>query len=96
MSTRITNGIEPGTPISWAHISGTLLRPMRRAATAGNSASRSGVIVNRHDTRSPVSSPLRPSSSCISASVASRIASGVLSGTLLAPRSAISRIAGAA
>ena len=65
---------------------------MRRAATAGNSALRSGVSVNRQLTRSPVSSPLRPSSSCISASVASRIASASLAATVLAPRNAISRM----
>ena len=85
--------IAPGTPISCAHISGTRLSPMRRAATAGNSASRSGVSVNRQETRSPVSSPLRPSSSCISASVASRMASASLAATVLAPRSAMSRTA---
>src|SRR5215212_12190636 len=73
-------------------MSGTRLRPMRRAATAGNSASRSGVSVNRQLTRSPVSSPLRPISSCISASVASRIASDSLAATVLAPRNANSRI----
>jgi hypothetical protein len=42
---RITRGSEPGTGTSRAHISGTRFKPMLRAATAGNSASRSSVTV---------------------------------------------------
>src|SRR5215203_811894 len=76
-------------------MSGTRLSPMRRAATAGNSALRSGVSVKRQLTRSPVSSPLRPIISCISASVASRIESGSLAATVFAPRKAIRRMGAA-
>src|SRR5919108_2685255 len=92
MRTRMTLAIAPGTAISWAHISGTRLSPMRRAATAGNSASRSGVSVKMQLTRSPVSSPLRPISSCISVSVAARIASGSFAATVFAPRNPTKRM----
>src|SRR5919197_6741495 len=92
MSTRMTRGSEPGTGISRAHNSGTALSPIRRAATAGNSASRSAVSVKMQLTRSSAASELRASTSCISSSVAWRIASALLSSTVVAPRSAISRI----
>ena len=88
----MTLAMAPGTGISWAHSSGTALSPIRRAAAAGNSASRSGVSVKMQLTRSPAPSSLRSSSSCISASVASRIASAALAATVLAPLSATSRM----
>ena len=44
---RTTRGMAPGTGISVAHISGTAWKPVLRAASAGNSAVRSGVTVNR-------------------------------------------------
>src|SRR3954447_10872851 len=93
MSTRMTRGSAPGTGISRAHSSGTAERPMLRAATAGNSASRSGVRVKMQLTRSCADSPLRARISRISSSVAPIIASAVFSATVLAPRRAISRMA---
>src|SRR3954469_5181160 len=92
MSTRMTFGSAPRTGISRAHSSGTLLSPISRAATAGNSASRSGVSVKMQLTRSSMASPLRPRISRISVSVAARIASAVFSVTVLAPRSATTRM----
>src|SRR3954447_8393119 len=88
----MTRASEPGTLTSRAHSSGTWLRPIRRAATAGNSASRSSVSVKMQDTRSSVARPLRSSSVRMTASVAVRIASASLPSTLLAPRSAMSRM----
>src|SRR4051794_11586939 len=88
MSVRTTRGIEPGTSISWAHSSGTWPKPSRRAATAGNSASRSGVSVKiALTTRSGVSS-LRVRISRTSSSVAARIASRSFFSTVAAPRRA--------
>src|SRR5207245_6067741 len=40
-------GFEAGTAISCAHINGTSPQPSWRAAAAGNSAVRSGVVVNQ-------------------------------------------------
>src|SRR5947209_5522996 len=40
-------GFEAGTAISWAHSNGTSPQPNRRAAAAGNSEVRSGVVVNQ-------------------------------------------------
>src|SRR5829696_2559624 len=88
----MTRSSAPGTGISRAHSSGTRLSPIRRAATAGYSASRSSVSVKMQLTRSSADSPLRLSSSRMRSSVASRIASASLSCTVVAPRSAISRI----
>ena len=85
----MTRGSEPGTGISRAHSSGTRLRPIRRAATAGNSASRSWVRVKMQLTRASGSSRLRASISPISSSVACRIASASLASTVVAPRTAI-------
>src|SRR5579872_259146 len=85
-------GIEPGTGTSRAHRSGTRCRPSRRAATAGNSASRSAVSVKMQLTMSCECRPLRAISSRISSPVAVRIDSASLASTLLAPRSANSRI----
>src|ERR671924_498957 len=59
MRTRITFGSAPGTGISRAHSSGTLDSPISRAATAGNSASRSGVSVKMQLTRSSAPSAMR-------------------------------------
>src|SRR3954447_2012550 len=92
MRMRMTRGSEPGTGSSRAHSSGTLLRPMLRAATAGNSASRSSVSVKMQLTRSGTSSALRSSSSRINSPVAARIGSDSLTSTVVAPRSAMSRI----
>ncbi len=86
--TRITRGIDPGTAISRQQSSGTEERPALRAATAGNSASRSSVVVNRQLTRSAASSSLRAISSLISSSVAPRIALASLASAWTAPRTA--------
>src|ERR1044071_1311949 len=94
MSTRMTRGSAPGTGISREHSSGTRLSPMRRAATAGNSASRSGVSVKMQLTIESPSRRLRSSSSCMSSSVAWRIGSDSLASTVVAPRRAIKRICG--
>ena len=48
----MTRGSEPGTGISRAHSSGTRSKPEARAATAGNSASRSSVSVKMQLTTS--------------------------------------------
>src|SRR3954454_8939226 len=92
MRTRMTCGSAPGTGISRAHRSGTDERPISRAATAGNWASRSGVSVKMQLTRSSAPRALRESSVRISSSVADRIASAGFSVTVLAPRSATSRM----
>src|SRR4051794_33922341 len=92
MSTRMTRGSEPGTGTSRAHISGTWPKPSWRAATAGNSASRSSVSVNRQLTTSSGTSSLRFMISRISHSVAPRMASAVLRSTVIAPRRAKSLI----
>src|SRR6185295_1169289 len=85
---RITRGIAPGTSISRAQISGTVSRPSRRAATAGNSASRSPVVVKRQLTIASARSSLRSSSSRINSSVAPTIASASLASACTAPRTA--------
>jgi hypothetical protein len=56
----MTCGMDPGTSTSLAHSSGTRSKPRRRAATAGNSASRSLVSVKMHETTALGSSALRP------------------------------------
>ena len=61
------------------------------AATAGNSASRSSVVVKRQLTIASGSSSLRSISSRISSSVAPRIASASLASAWTAPRTAKSR-----
>src|SRR5436305_14778204 len=88
MSTLITRGIDPGTGTSRAHSRGTRLSPSRRAATAGNSASRSCVSVKMQLTIASATRLLRSISARMSSSVAARIASASLHRTLLAPRSA--------
>src|SRR5215218_1722203 len=65
---------------------------MLRAATAGNSASRSSVSVKMQLTRSSAARALRASSSRMSSPVASRIGADSLTSTVVAPRRAISRI----
>ena len=67
-----TDGIEPSTGISRAHISGTLPRPIRRAASAGNAERRSSVTVNSTLTRSSCSMSLRSRTDASSRSVASK------------------------
>src|SRR4051794_6740252 len=91
MSTRMTRGSEPGTGISRAHSSGTPSKPSRRAATAGNSASRSSVSVKMHETTTSGVRSLRFMISRMSHSVAPTIASASLRSTVEAPRRAWSR-----
>src|SRR5204862_4507387 len=90
---RITRGRAPGTGISREHSSGTPSRPSLRAATAGNSASRSSVAVKMHETMSSAVRSFRAMTSRTSSSVAPRIDSGSLRSTLVAPRMANSRMA---
>ena len=79
--------------ISWAQSSGTALSPMRRAATAGNSASRSG-SGSEDAAHHPLGDrSLRAMTSRISRSVASRTSSASLRSTEMAPRSANRRMA---
>src|ERR1044072_6098411 len=92
MSTRMTRGIEPGTGTSRAHSSGTCEKPMLRAATAGNSASRSSVSVKMQLTTSEGCKSLRLRISRSSHSVAPRIAPASLRSTDEAPRKAKSRM----
>src|SRR5215218_3948431 len=89
--TRITRSIEPGTGISRQQSSGTASSPMLRAATAGNSASRSSVVVNRQLTSASDARSLRSSSSRISSDVAATIAPASLAPACTAPRTAKSR-----
>src|SRR4051812_20533415 len=88
----MTRGSEPGTATSRAQSSGTALKPMLRAAAAGNSASRSLVSVKMQLTASSGRRPLRSRISCINDSVAPRIASASFASTVVAPRSANRRI----
>src|SRR3954453_23337245 len=89
----MTRGSELGTGISRAQSSGTALKPTLRAATAGNSASRSSVSVKMQLTQSCGSRSLRFMISRRSHSVAPRIASASFWSTVVAPRRAWSRIA---
>src|SRR3954454_12620563 len=91
MRTRITRGSAPGTGISRAHSSGTMSKPRRRAATAGNSASRSSVSVKMQLTTRSGARSLRFMISRMSHSVAPTIASASLRSTVVAPRRAWSR-----
>ena len=86
----MTRGSEPGTSISRVQISGTRSKPRRRAASAGNSALRSSVVVKMQLTNWSIASSLRSISAAISSSVAERMAAALFSGTLVAPRSAYS------
>src|SRR3954447_6768677 len=91
MSTRMTRGSDPGTGISRAQSSGTLSKPRRRAATAGNSALRSSVRVKMQLTTVSGPRSLRFMISRMSHSVAPTIASASLRSTVVAPRRAWSR-----
>src|SRR5215210_3860172 len=90
---RITRGSAPGTSISRAQSNGTSLRPSSRAATAGNSASRSEVQVKMQLTRSSWRSELRSSTARMSSSVAARMSSDAFRSTVVAPLSALSLMA---
>ena len=75
----MTRGSEPGTGISRAHSSGTRLSPISRAATAGNSASRSSVSVKMQlDEVVGVEPRCARSARASARSVASRMASASL------------------
>ena len=76
----------PGTPISVKFNSGTSVQPIRRAAAAGNSETRSGVTVNSADATSSGTKPLRSTISRSRRSVASRISAGSSRATVVAPR----------
>ena len=82
----------PGTGISVAQISGTSWKPILRAASAGNSAVRSGVAVNRTLITSSVVSSLRAITSVTSSAVPSSIASRSSVSTCTAPRTALTVI----
>src|ERR1017187_5795871 len=82
----------PGTAISDAQISGTSWKPILRAASAGNSAVRSGVAVNSTLITSSVVSSLRVMTSVTSSAVASSIASRPAESTCTAPRTALTFI----
>src|SRR4051812_969478 len=87
----MTRGSDPGTGISRAQSSGTLSKPSRRAATAGNSALRSSVRVKMQLTTVSGPMSLRFMISRMSHSVAPTIASASLRSTVVAPRRAWSR-----
>src|SRR5215212_7726002 len=89
--TRITLRIAPGTSSSRVQSSGTWSSPSLRAATAGNSALRSSVAVNRQLTMRSGSRSLRLISSRIRSSVAATIAVTSFDPTVTAPRTAQSR-----
>ena len=88
--TRMHIGSEPGTGISLAHRSGMLVSPAVRAATAGNSAVRSGVTVKMIEIRSSVTQAVAADHLARAARWSiSRIASAVFSETEMAPRIAL-------
>src|ERR1700730_11683735 len=82
----------PGTAISDAQISGTSWKPILRAASAGNSAVRSGVAVNSTLITSSVVSSLRVMTSVTSSAVPSSIASRSSVSICTAPRTALTVI----
>jgi hypothetical protein len=88
----MTIGSAPGTGTSRAQSSGTRSKPSLRAATAGNSASRSFVSVKMQLTTSGGPMSLRSMISRMSDSVAARMASASLRSTVVAPRRAKRRI----
>src|SRR3954447_12714954 len=96
MRTRMTRSRELGTGISRAHRSGTWSKPRLRAATAGNSASRSSVRVKMQLTTSSGRSSLRFMISRMSHSVAPVMASASFRSTVVAPRRAWSLAIGLA
>jgi hypothetical protein len=67
-------GFEEGTAISWPQSKGTSPQPKRRAAAAGNSDVRSGVVVNQTAAMSPGLSAFSRASCASSSVVASTIA----------------------
>src|SRR5579875_18826 len=83
---RTTRAMAPGTAISVAQISGTSWKPILRAASAGNSAVRSGVTVNSTLITSSVVRSLRLITAVTSSAVPSRIASRSSASTWIAPR----------
>src|SRR5580693_8552463 len=89
---RTTRGSAPGTAISDAQISGTSWKPILRAASAGNSAVRSGVAVNRTLITSSVDRSLRAITSVTSSAVPSSIASRSSASICTAPRTALTVI----
>src|SRR5580704_13620745 len=70
---RTTRGIAPLTGISVAHMRGTAWKPSLRAASAGNSAVRSGVTVNRTLITSSGVRSLRVITAVTSSAVPSRL-----------------------
>ena len=83
-----------GTSISRAQSSGTRSKPMRRAASAGNSALRSFVAVKMQLTNCSDLELVALHQLAHQLLVAARIASALLRSTLVAPRSANSRMRG--
>src|SRR5438270_14072021 len=84
--TRMQRSKRPGTPISVKFNNGTSVHPMRRAAAAGNSETRSGVTVKSADATSSGTKPLRSTISRSRRSVASRTSAGSSRATVVAPR----------
>src|SRR5215469_12689878 len=89
MSNRTTRGIAPGTAISLAQSSGTSWNPILRAASAGNSAVRSGVAVKTTLITSSGTRLLRVITSVTSSVVPSRMSARSLASTWTAPRIAL-------
>src|SRR5690606_12473225 len=83
---RTTRGRACGTAISVEQLRGTSVKPSLRAASAGNSALRSWVAVNRTLMKSSVVNWLRRMTSSISSAVASNMRSRSLASTWTAPR----------
>src|ERR1700726_1393387 len=79
-------GFDAGTAISWAHRSGTSPQPNRRAAAAGNSEVRSGVVVNQAAAISSGSSAFSRAICPSNSVVASTIAASLSSSVVVAPR----------
>src|SRR2546425_8840107 len=79
-------GFEAGTAISWPQSRGTSPHPKRRAAAAGNSAVRSGVVVNQTAAMSPALSAFSRAICASSSVVASTIAVSLSSSVVVAPR----------
>src|SRR3569833_477848 len=85
---RITRGSACVTPNSVVHSSGTSWKPSLRAASAGNSAVRSGVAVKMTLITSSVVMALRVITSVTSSAVPARIWSRASASTWIAPRTA--------
>src|SRR2546425_12662446 len=79
-------GFEAGTAISWPQSRGTSPHPKRLAAAAGNSAVRSGVVVNQTAAMSPVESAVSRAGSASRSLVASTIAASLSPSVVVAPR----------